>query len=436
MGGADGSGPRPWACPGFTRFWTASSVSDLGTYFTTVAVQVLVVVTLHQGSFGVGLVTGARWLPYLLFGLVAGVVVDRSARRPLLVLTDLARAGLLVAVPVLALTHRLSVLVLMAFMAVFGLLSLFNDAASQSFLPRLVPPGLLTPANARLDQSAAVAQTSGPALAGGLVSLVGAPWAVLVDAFSYLVSGLLIVRIPVTEPPRQPVSIRDLRREAAEGLRWIYRHESLRPLALSTHGWFLCTAVTGAILTPYVLRTVGLNAFGLGLVLSAAGVGGLLGSSGAARLGARFGAGRVVIACRAGTGASWALVALSGRHWGGWLLLGAGQLLLGLSMGAENANEMGYWQAVTPDRLQGRTNATRRSINRAILVIGAPAAGALAEAVGYRPMLWVAAAGFVVVAVTLACSPFRHADIPPRAPRFSGLAPDTRKGPPRPPAVP
>ncbi|MHB8565396.1 MAG: MFS transporter, partial [Acidiferrobacteraceae bacterium] len=201
MDGAQGPAARPWACPGFTRFWAATSASDLGTYFTNVAVQVLVVVTLHQGSFGVGLVTAARWLPYLIFGLVAGVIVDRSPRRPLLVLTDLARAGLLVAVPVLALTHHLSVLILMAFMAVFGLMSLFNDAASQSFLPRLVPPGLLTLANARLDQSGAVAQISGPALAGGLVSLVGAPWAVLVDAFSYLVSGLLIVRIPLTEPP-------------------------------------------------------------------------------------------------------------------------------------------------------------------------------------------------------------------------------------------
>jgi len=205
--------------------------------------------------------------------------------------------------------------------------------------------------------------------------------------------------------------MRDVRKEAAEGLAWIYRHPSLRPLALSTHGWFLCSAITGAILTPYVLRTVGLDAFGLGLILSVGGVGGLLGSLVASRLGARFGAGRVVIVCRALTGLSWALVALSGRHWDGWLLLGAGQMLLGLSMGAENANEMGYWQAITPDRLQGRMNATRRSINRGMLVVGAPAGGALAAAIGYRPMLWVAAGGFLIVAVSLACSPFRHATV-------------------------
>ncbi len=416
---APGSAARPGACPGFTKFWAASSASDLGTYFTTVAVQVLVVVTLGRGAFGVGLVTAARWLPYLIFGLVAGIVVDRTAHRPLLVLTDLARGGLLVAVPVLALAHRLSLPTLTVFMAVFGLLSLFNDAAAQSFLPRLVPPELLTRANARLDQGGAAAQTTGPALAGGLVSLVGAPWAVLVDVLSYLVSGLLIARIPITEPPRRPITVSHVWREAAAGARWIYRHRTLRPLALSTHAWFLCWAIAGAILAPYVLRTLGIGAFGLGLFLSVAGVGGLLGASSATRLGARFGAGRVVIVARAGTGLSWALVALSGRGWVGWLLLAAGQLLLGLSMGAESANEMGYWQAVTPDDLQGRTSATRRSVNRAMLVIGAPLGGALADLVGYRPMLWAAAVGFLLVAASLSCSPFRHARVDP-APTADG----------------
>ena len=156
------------------------------------AIQVLIVKTLHGDSTDVGLVNSARWLPYLLFGLVAGVLIDRSRRLPVLVATDLLQGLLLVAVPVLALTHHLSLIVLMAFMAIFGLLALLNDAATQSFLPRLVPTRLLTTANARLDQSSAVAQTSGPALAGALVSLLTAPWAVLVDAASYLVSALTL----------------------------------------------------------------------------------------------------------------------------------------------------------------------------------------------------------------------------------------------------
>jgi len=97
-------------------------------------------------------------------------------------------------------------------------MSLVNDAAFQSFVPRLLPPRLLTSAHARLDQSDAVAQTSGPALAGALISLVGAPVAVLVDAVSYLVSGLLLWRVTVTEPASPPMSTRRVRRDAVEGL--------------------------------------------------------------------------------------------------------------------------------------------------------------------------------------------------------------------------
>jgi len=189
---------------GFGAFWLASTVSGFGSYVTVLAVRVLVVVTLHGSALQVGLVNAAGWLPYLLFGVLTGVLVDRARRRPLLVATDLARGALLLAVPVLAVTHRLHLPVLIVVLVVFGSLSLVNDAAFQSFVPRLVPAGLLTPAHARLDQSDAVAQTSGPALAGGLVSLLGAPWAVLVDAVSYLVSGVLIARITVVEPPPPP----------------------------------------------------------------------------------------------------------------------------------------------------------------------------------------------------------------------------------------
>lgn len=398
-------------CPGFLRFWMASTVSGFGTYISTIAIQVIVVFRLHEGAAGVGLVSAARWLPYLLFGLAAGVLVERSRRRPLLVITDLVRGLLLVVVPVLALIHHLSLVVLMLFMAAFGLMSLINDAASQSFLPRLVPANQLTSANARLDQSGAVAQASGPAIGGGLVSLLTAPWAVLFDAVSYVASGLLLLRIPVSEPPRRAVSLRGVRREALEGLRWIYKHATLRPLALSTHGWFLCFAVASTVLPLFVLRTLGISAFGYGVALSVAGVGALLGSLAATRLGARFGCGRIVVTCRVMTAVSWALMALSHHQLSGWVMLGAGELLLGLSMGAENANEMGYWQAVTPDALQGRMNATRRSINRAMIVIGAPAGGFLGDAIGYRPMLWIASGGFLVVAITLGLSQFRNARV-------------------------
>ncbi len=397
--------------PDFVRFWSAATVSGFGTYVTTVAVQILILLTLHQGAGSVGLVSSARWLPYLLFGLVAGVMVERSRRLPLLVTTDLVRCVLLFALPLLALTHRLTLVVLMVFMAVFGLMSLVNDAASQSLVPRIVPGGLLTRANARLDQSDAVAQTTGPALAGWLVSLLTAPLAVLVDAASYLISGLLLVRISVREPPSRRVSLRGVRAEAAQGLRWLYRHRMLRPYALSTHVWFLANAIANTVLAAFALRTVRLSVFGYGVVLAIGGVGGLLGALASTRLGARFGAGRIVIASMIGNAVGWATIALSSAHWSGWVVFGLGELLLGISMGTGNANEMGYKQSVTPDHLQGRSNATMRSINRSMIVVGAPLGGLLGDVIGFRSMLWIAAGGFLCIAIALSRSPYRNARI-------------------------
>lgn len=407
------SQPDVFRLPGYLAFWTAETVSAFGSYITTLALQVLIVVTLHGTPTQVGLVNASRWLPYLLFGLIVGAMVDRWRRKPVLVATDLARALALGAIPALWLLGWLSLPVLMGFVALFGLLTLLNDAATQSFLPRLAPASLLLPANARLDQGAAVAETSGPVLAGALVTALGAPLAVVVDAASYLFSAIATAGIRVSEPkPADDAPRRNLRREIGEGLRWIYRHRTLAPLAMSTHGWFLCNSMVTTVFVPFVLLRLNLTAFQLGLALAAAGGAGLLGSLYSSRLGLRWGAGRVVIACRAAMPVAWAVIALTPGDAGPWMIVAAlavGQALYGLAMGAENANEMGYWQAATPDALQGRVNATRRSINRGMIVVGAPLGGLLADTIGYRPTFWLGIAGFALAMGYLAVSPFRDA---------------------------
>lgn len=398
-----------FALHGFRRFWAAETVSDFGSYVTTISLQVLVLGTLHGTASDVGLLNGARWLPYLLLGLVVGALVDRRRRQPILLATDLGRGLLLGAIPLLWLADLLTLPVLLVFMLVFGTLALFSDAASQSFLPRLVERRHLLSANARLDQSSAVAQTSGPVLGGALVTLLGAPVAVLVDAVSYLAAGVLIATLRVTETVSDHRAGPGMRHEIGEGLRWIYRHHTLAPLALSTHGWFVFNSMLGTVFVPFVLIGLHRNAFELGLTLAAAGVGGLVGSLLSTRLGLRYGAGRTVLASRFVQPVAWAVIALAPQ--GPYLLgvLALGQLVYGFALGAENANEMGYWQSLTPDELQGRMNATRRSVNRAMIVVGAPVGGFLAEAIGYRPVLWIGVVGFVVVTTFLALSPFRNA---------------------------
>lgn len=408
--------PGVFRLPGFASFWAAGSISVFGTYVSVIALQVLIVETLHGTATDVGLVNGARWVPYLLLGLVAGALVDRRRRKPLLVGTDLGRGILLALVPVLWLLGWLNVPVLMVFVAILGVLSLVNDAASQSFLPRLVPRQSLVAAHARLDQVSAVAQTSGPALGGALVSLIGAPLAVLADAVSYVVSAIVIARIRVQEtlPKTADVSER-LRTQIADGLRWIYRHHTLAPFAISVHLWFVFNSMLGTVYVPFVLLGQQLSAWELGITLSASGVGAIVGSLAATGLGARLGTGPAVIACYALMPVGWVVIALSpafetgGERAATIAILAIGQFVWGVALGASNPNEMGYRQAVTPDALQARTNTTMRSFNRAAIIVGAPLGGVLADSIGYRPTIWIALGGLVLVTIILAASPFRHA---------------------------
>ncbi len=393
---------------GFGAFWAAWTVSNFGTYVTTLALQVLVVITLHASATEVGLVTGVRWLPYLLVGMVAGVLADRYRRRPILVGTDLGRAVVLSLIPLLALLDALTIPALLALLLVFGTFSVLNDAAHQSFLPRLVSAGSLTAANARLEQSAAVAQTSGPVLSGGLIAAIGAPLAILVDAVSYLVSGLILITVRVEEP-RGSNEHRHLWRELRTGLSYVYRHPMLAPYALTSHAWFVFNNMLGPVFVLFVLRDLGFSPLQLGVAYAVGGVGGVLGSALSSRVANRFGVGPVVIFDRFLSPVSFLFVVLAVAGPGAWFMVAAGQFVFWFAVGLGGPVELGYRQTVTPDHLQGRMNATIRSMNWGITSVGALAGGLLGDVLGYRPALWLGIAGLTLVALALALSRFRHA---------------------------
>jgi len=413
--GSEKSTTGPW----FGRFWAASAVSDLGTQVTVVAVPVLVLTTMGGSATDVGLVSAARWLPYLVFGVLVGVMVDRVRRRPLLVATDGGRGALLVLVPLLAYLGVLGVPLLAVLMAAFGMLSLVGDAAHQSFLPRLVPRRGLAPANSRLEGTTAVAQTAGPALGGTLVSVLGAPLAILADAVSYLASAGLLVGVRVVEPAPAARPARGrrgaaLREELREGLRWVYRHRTLMPLAVSTHVWFLFFSMLNTAYPVLVLRGLGLDAVDFGLTLALGGMGALAGAVASTGVGARVGLVRAVAGSHLLQAAGFAVVAatlLPGDR--GRVvqvaLLAAGQFLVGLGMGVEGPTTMAYRQGITPDRLQGRMNTTMRSVNRAVVVVGAPLGGLLVDSAGFAVTLVVGVTGLAVGAFAVLASPLRHA---------------------------
>lgn len=378
------------------RFWAAVTVSEFGTHVTTLAMPLFVLVTLNGSATDVGLVNAARWAPYLLCGLLAGALIDRLRRRPVLVTADLGRAVLLAAAALFV--RDLAVLLVVVFLV--GLLSLGHDVASQSFLPRLVDTARLPQANARLAQTGSAAAATGPLVGGGLVGALGAPLSIVLDAVSYLVCGLLLVRLKVEEPPAP-----QRRGTIREGLAWVYRHPMLRPLALNTHAWMIFSAAAGAVYVPFATQVLRLSPFELGATLAAAGVGGVVGGAVSTRIANRLGLGRAAVTARFLPIVAFGLIAVS-QDWAG---AAAGQFLFWLGIGVESPSTLAYRQAVTPDRLQGRMNATMRSLNWGMVTIGAPLGGLLADHAGHRVALTVATAGFAVTAVTFACSRFRSA---------------------------
>jgi predicted MFS family arabinose efflux permease len=295
-------------------------------------------------------------------------------------------------------------------------MSLLYEAAHQSFLPRLVSPAVLPQANARLQLSSFVAQTSGPLLGGSLIRFLGVPLSLLADALSYLTSAVLLATIR-REEPAPAIRRLHLQTELREGLSWVYRHRVLAPYALTLHSHFLFESMASVVFTLLVLQGLepGLSekeaGFRLGLVLAVGGVGAVAGSSVSGAVG-RLGMGRLLIVGRWLTVAGWMLAAVAVSSAAGWVLAAASQFVVWFAIGSSSPHELGYRQAVTPDRLQGRMNATIRSLNWGTLTVGAPVGGLLAQVLGYRGALWLAIGGMALTCLAVSLSPVRNARHP------------------------
>lgn len=412
------TGERTEQAPGlptaFWRLWIGETVSSFGTYVTALALQVMILVTMDGNAQDVGWVNSFRFLPYLLFGLVAGAWVERRRRQPVMVITDLAAGLLLILIPIAWALDMLTVPVLAGLVFLYGGATLVNGAASMAVMPRVIPRGQLQRGHAFIDGSDAVAQTAGPALAGVLIKILGAPAAVLVDAASYFFSAVMMGTLRISEPrTMQEVAKRNVRKEIRDGIRWVYRGSDLRAVAINTHVWFSANAILGVAVPTYALHTLGLSVLQFSITTACAGVGAVLGAAVTTAIGRRLGTGRTVIGTHLLTivGVLVMVLAASAADWLAVLVLAIGQAMHGVAMGASNSHEMAYRQAMTPDHLQARTNITVHSFNRAVIVVAAPLAGLLATVAGTRASLVVAAGVFGISVLVLLTSPFRNADL-------------------------
>ena len=397
-----------WREPDFVNLWAAESVSQLGAQISLLALPLAAALSLDASAGEMGLLAAAGTLPALLVGLFAGVWVDRLRRRPLMIAADVGRAALVALVPLAWSLDalRLELLYVVAFLA--GVLTVCFDIAYVSFLPAVVRRDQLIEGNSKLQASASVAQVAGPGLAGVLVGLLTAPFAISVNAVTYLLSALFLRRIGVPEPAPERHGRASLPREIAEGFGVVWRDRALRAIAASSACVSLFGYVFLAVYILYMTRDLGFSAGQVGLVLGLGGVGALLGALLAGPAARRLGVGPTIILGRLLFGVGGLLVPLAVTLRGVEVpLLVVAEFFQWLVLVMATVNELSLRQALAPTPLRGRVNATMRFAGAGMVPIGSLLGGALGEVIGLRATLVVGVAGMLVAFVFVLLSPLR-----------------------------
>jgi MFS family permease len=401
--------------PDFLKLWSAETVSQLGSQVSQLAIPFVALGTLNASTFEIALLNVVEMLPFLLIGLVAGVWVDRLRRRPILIVGDLGRAALLATIPLAYLLNVLTIIQLYLVGAAVGVFTVFFDVAYQSYLPSLVERDQLQEGNAKLEISRASAQVVGPGLAGVLIGIVRAPFAVALDALSFLGSGLFIWWIRRPEPPPDrhggDGSPRPgFRVEMAEGIRWVVGSRYLRSIAMCTGSSNLFSSMAFAVTLVFSVRELGMNAAEVGVAFSIGSLGSLLGAVTATRISTRFGVGPTIVAFSAIGGPPMILFALAPVGTPQAVLVGLVALVTffeGLAAVVYNVAQVSFRQAITPARLQGRMNATMRWIVWGTLPVGGIVGGLLGTFVGVRETILLGGIGGSLVFLPVLFSPVR-----------------------------
>ncbi len=397
-----------WRHGDFLKLWAGQTVSQFGSQITVLALPLTAALTLHAGAANMGFLAAASTAPFLLIGLFAGVWVDRLRRRPILIIADIARFALLALIPMLALLDALTLVDLYVIAFLVGILTVFFEVAYQSFLPAVVGRAQLVDGNGKLEMTRSAAQIAGPGAAGALVQLVTAPVAIAVDALSFLVSVLFLGLVRTPEPP--PVRAAARRRvwaEINEGLRAVLDDPILRATMGSAGTVNMFGSLLFAVFVLYALG-LGIGAGLLGVTFAVGNLGYLCGAFLTRPITHRFGIGPTIIAGLIILTSCGLLVPLAG----GPLIVSVPCLMVaqfarGFGGTLFNINNVSLRQAITPDYLLGRVNATSRFVSTGALTIGSLAGGTLGAVFGLRPTLVIGAVGGLFAVVWVLCSPVR-----------------------------
>ncbi|OWA34409.1 hypothetical protein B9G55_19080 [Saccharibacillus sp. O16] len=387
-----------------------------GGRITALAIPLVAALTLGAAPLQMGMLNAIQILPYLLLALPAGVWMDRVRKRPLMLAANLIRALLLACIPVTYVLGLLGMNMLYACAFGIGACTLIFDLAYQTYLPSLVGTEELVEGNSKLEISRSAAEIAGPGLAGALIGILAAPFAILVHSAMMLISAVSISLIRRAEPAPEPRSSQSFGAEIGAGLLLVFRNPYLKAVAGEAATYNFFSQVTWSVMILYITRNLGMGAAQLGLITGIAGAGSILGSLTAGPLAKRFRLGPVVFGSMLlGCGAPILVLVASDSGLFSSAMLLVSFFLSGAGIVISNIHAVSLRQTVTPGHLLGRMNASYRFVVTGVAPLGALLGGWLGSTFGLQTTLIVGAIGTLLALAWILGSPIPGLSALPRA---------------------
>ncbi len=388
------------------KFWVGQSISSFGSQFSPFAIQVIAVSALGATSFQLGILAFLNTIPFLTIGLLVGVYVDRHRRREIMIFSDLGLALTLFLIPLSAVVYVVTMDLLYLVTLAAGVLTVFFQITYQSYVPSLVDRGQIVDANSKLQATASTAQTLGPSIAGFVIPIVTAPIACLGDTFGYLSSLVSLSLIKKAESidtsrARAPI-IKDIR----EGLRVVLEDPRLRSMAACTAISNLASSAWSAILYKYLLQNMRMSVPEIGVVFAIGGAGSILGALTAMRATNSLGVGRIIVLGMLLTGATASLYFATPDT--AFFVLSASLFVSYFGTLWYAIPQISYRQSLVPAEIQGRMNATMRTIVWGTLPIGGLLGGVMGEVAGVHLTIGLMTALGALAFLVVLLSPVRQ----------------------------
>ena len=385
--------PHPlWHNRDFMLLWGGQVVSTLGS-MTSHVIYPLLILALTDSPAAAGVAGALRFVPYLVFSLPVGALIDRWDRKRVMVFSDLGRAVAVGSIPVAMALDALTLPHVYIVCFIEGSLFVFFNIAEVAALPRVVARAQLPEATAYNEAGFGVAGIVGPSMGTILYQTFGRAVPFVADAVTYLVSLASLLAIKTRFQADTVVVKHDLLAEIAEGLRWLWAKPLIRFMAFLTGGLNLVNAAMPLVMIV-LAKELGAGDAEIGIIFSIAGVGGILGSLVGGRIQRRFTFGQVIATAIWVAAFSFLLfAAMPGYIWVGVL---AG--LFSFVGPIYNVVQFSYRVALIPDALQGRVNSTFRLLAFGFMPLGAALSGIVIEQFGVRAAVVLFAACLLALA--------------------------------------